>query len=252
MQWINLSKNKEDILMQIQLHLKGSKAVLRTVATAVGTALLILGAAPPPVLAHHGWDEFDTSASYYMAGTLTDVQWSSPHIMVTLEVEETAVPEGLAERTLPAGLEDIGGRDVIAAARPYTDDLDELEIELAATEVQREWGLDRELQVGEYIELVGFPSHDHDDVFRADVIFLEDGTASRQRLHVLQEFPAPAGSASPSTPQERGDEAGSEAQDFSSDPAPALMWSLVGGGAVVLIVAGVVYLKRKSRRFDDD
>jgi hypothetical protein len=33
---------------------------------------------PAPVLAHHGWNSFDTRRAYFVAGTLSRVRWATP------------------------------------------------------------------------------------------------------------------------------------------------------------------------------
>lgn len=232
-------------------------ACLRAAAASLGGAALTIGLNAPPAAAHHGWDEFDTAASYYMAGTLTEVHWGSPHIMVTLSVEEIALPDDLAGREVPDSYEEVGGREVLAAARPYAGSPgDELEIELAATEVQAQWGLDRPLRVGERIGLVGFAGHDHSGLYRADVLFLADGTASRQRLHVLQVFPTPAGEATASVaPSQDGsgtlDETAGTSRDADAGFPTALVWLLVVGGVLVVVAAGSFHLARQARRSND-
>ncbi|MEU6719678.1 DUF6152 family protein [Nonomuraea sp. NPDC046802] len=109
-----------------------------------------------PAAAHHGWEDFDTTAAYYIAGSLTDVRWGNPHVGVTLRVADTAVPPGWAERELPSELVEILGRDTMRVTRPYTGGQQELQLTLAPIEYMARWGLDRRLEKGERIEAVGF------------------------------------------------------------------------------------------------
>ena len=64
-----------------------------TPVRAVGAALLLVaallvGAVPAPALAHHGWSGYDSSTLLTLSGTITDVQYENPHVMVTLAVAE--------------------------------------------------------------------------------------------------------------------------------------------------------------------
>jgi Family of unknown function (DUF6152) len=41
-----------------------------------------------PALAHHGWSGYDSSTLLTLSGTIVDVQYENPHVMVTLDVAE--------------------------------------------------------------------------------------------------------------------------------------------------------------------
>lgn len=66
------------------------RAALATLALAM-TLLLVV--APAPVLAHHGWSGYDSSTLLTLTGTITDVQYGNPHVMVTLAVPQEAEEE---------------------------------------------------------------------------------------------------------------------------------------------------------------
>jgi hypothetical protein len=59
-------------------------------------AALLVGVVPAPAFAHHGWSGYDSSTLLTLSGTITDVQYGNPHVMVTLAVpaEEEAHEEG--------------------------------------------------------------------------------------------------------------------------------------------------------------
>jgi len=60
---------------------------------AAGAALalvvaLLVGTLPAPALAHHGWSGYDSSTLLTLTGTITNVQYENPHVMVTLAVPQ--------------------------------------------------------------------------------------------------------------------------------------------------------------------
>ena len=59
----------------------------RAVCAALALVLaLVVGAIPAPALAHHGWSGYDSSTLLTLTGTIVDVQYGNPHVMVTLAV----------------------------------------------------------------------------------------------------------------------------------------------------------------------
>ena len=55
-----------------------------------GAALLSLGLAAVPVLAHHAFSpEFDWTKPMTITGTVVDVEWKAPHAIVTVESKES-------------------------------------------------------------------------------------------------------------------------------------------------------------------
>jgi hypothetical protein len=61
-------------------------------ALALVTTLLV-AVIPAPALAHHGWSGYDSSTLLTLTGTITDVQYVNPHVMVTLAVPLEAEDE---------------------------------------------------------------------------------------------------------------------------------------------------------------
>jgi hypothetical protein len=66
----------------------------RTALVTLALAMtLLLAVAPAPVLAHHGWSGYDSGTLLTLTGTITDVQYGNPHVMVTLAVPQEAEEE---------------------------------------------------------------------------------------------------------------------------------------------------------------
>ena len=57
---------------------------------------LVVGTVATPAYAHHGWSGYDSSTLLSLSGTIVDVQYGNPHVMVTLAVpqEEEEHAEG--------------------------------------------------------------------------------------------------------------------------------------------------------------
>ena len=66
-------------------------------ASLLMVAVLAIATVPLPALAHHGWSGYDSSTLLTLSGTITDVQYGNPHVMVTLEVAEEPEDEEHAE-----------------------------------------------------------------------------------------------------------------------------------------------------------
>jgi len=65
-------------------------------ATALAAAVL-LAASPVPALAHHGWSGYDSSTLLALTGTIVDVQYGNPHVLVSLEVPSEPEEDGTIE-----------------------------------------------------------------------------------------------------------------------------------------------------------
>ncbi|MFB9463417.1 DUF6152 family protein [Streptomyces cinereospinus] len=223
---------------------------------ALGLAVVPAG----PAAAHHGWEHYDTSAAYYVSGTVTDVRWGNPHPEVTLRVEGKQVPGDWADREIPAELEDIGGRQVMEATRSYSGSSDELKLFLAPIERLSAWGMDGEVEAGEKLEVVGYLDREHDDELRPEMIVLEDGQAVRQRSVPLPVAPeaapqggdaaAPAESASGTGAGGATDDDGtsSSAASDSKDSSDATVWLVTGGAVLLLFAVGGYYVVRRANR----
>ena len=66
------------------------RAALATLALAM---TLVLAIAPTPARAHHGWSGYESGTLLTLTGTITDVQYGNPHVMVTLAVPQEAEEE---------------------------------------------------------------------------------------------------------------------------------------------------------------
>lgn len=213
-------------------------------ALALALPLALLPAAP--AAAHHGWEHYDTTTPLYASGTVTEVTWGNPHPEVTLRVDRTRVPSGWADRELPAELEEIGGREVLAATRAYPGTGERLTLVLAPIERLSAWGLEGRLETGERLEVVGYPARDHDDELRPELIVRDDGRTVRQRSVPLPEPPEPApGGASDAPAATRT--AGTPAAAPDS-PSAATVWLLTGGGFLLLLIAGGFHVIRRAGR----
>lgn len=148
--------------------------------------------APGTLLAHHGWSSFNSRYAYYIKGEITYVRWGNPHTLVTIKVDETALPEGFRDRTLPAGANEQSGLATLASARPYEGEHRELRLVLAGPGWMARWGLDRPLETGEVLEVVGFLSNAESQELRPMMFWLENGQGVWQQLTSLPTDPLPA------------------------------------------------------------
>lgn len=161
-----------------------------------GTALAAVGLLSSvtgiPALAHHGWASFNTWHAYFAAGTVTYVRWGNPHSEVRIRVERTALPAGWKQRPLPQGANERDGRATIQSARPYGGENKELHLVLAGPSWMERWGLNRQLQVGEKIEAVGFLGTAESVQFRPVMFWLENGQGVWQQLTAFPDRPEAA------------------------------------------------------------
>ncbi|MGW4027608.1 hypothetical protein ACWEEL_40765, partial [Streptomyces sp. NPDC005009] len=202
------------------------------------------------------WEHYDTSAAYYVSGTVTGVRWGNPHPEVTLRVEDKQVPDGWADREIPSDLEDIGGRQVMEATRSYSGSSGELTLFLAPIERLSAWGLEGEVEEGEKLEVVGYLDREHDDELRPELIVMEDGQAVRQRSVPLPVAPEAASEEGDATePGESGtdgsdgsDGAAPAAASESEDSSDATVWLVAGGAVLLLFVGGGYYVVRRGNR----
>jgi hypothetical protein len=162
-------------------------------AILAGIALLLLALLPAgPVSAHHGWNSFDTRRAYFASGTITLVRWGNPHSEVHLRVERTNLPANWAEWALPPGANERDGRETMASARPYAGEHKELHLVLAGPEWMARWGLNRALNVGEMIEVVGYLGAADDQDVRPVMFWVANGQGVWQQLTSFPRRPEPA------------------------------------------------------------
>ena len=55
-----------------------------------GVALLLSAALAGPALAHHSFAMFDNEHQTKIEGTVTDFQWTNPHVYIQLAVPDAA------------------------------------------------------------------------------------------------------------------------------------------------------------------
>ncbi|WBU60573.1 DUF6152 family protein [Paracoccus albus] len=157
--------------------------------TLAGTGVAV---APLAALAHHGWSSFDTSRAYYIQGTVTDVRWGNPHSEVTITVDRTELPDGFRDRPLPQGANAQEGAETMASARAYEGEHEEIHLTLAGPSWMSRWGLDRPLEAGETIEVLGYLGSADSDDLRPVMFWLEDGQGVWQQLTAFPTSPEPA------------------------------------------------------------
>ncbi|WP_052423857.1 DUF6152 family protein [Nonomuraea candida] len=198
---------------------------------------------------HHGWEDFRTERPLYVSGTVTEVRWGNPHPQVRLRVAgPVRMPPGLATRSIPAELEELGGREVLRRTRAFDGRDDEVVLILAPVERLTAWGMPDRVRQGERLEAVGYVHREHAEEFRPELLIRQDGRAIRQRSVPLPQSPPPA-PADPGTTSGSGSEAAPAAPAASggSGGARALPWFvgaglLAGGGAVA-----AVWVRRRRR-----
>ncbi|MFC7738664.1 DUF6152 family protein [Roseomonas sp. GCM10028921] len=166
------------------------KALLGGTAWAAAPLLALLPSLP--AVAHHGWGTFDTRRAYYVVGIVTSVRWGNPHSVVALRVEKADLPADWTQRELPRGADERNGRSTMASARPYVGEHQELHLVLAGPGWMERWGLNRELEVGERVETVGFLDANGGDDLRPVMFWLADGQGVWQQLTAFPQRPEPA------------------------------------------------------------
>jgi hypothetical protein len=123
---------------------------------------------------------------------VTDVHWGNPHSEVHLKVDSTALPAEWASRALPDGANETDGRATIASARPYDGGHDEIELVLAGPEWMQRWGLNRPLEKGEKVEVVGYLGSSDKQALRPVMFWLANGQGVWQQLTSFPQRPEPA------------------------------------------------------------
>jgi hypothetical protein len=78
-----------------QLELPSWTGRRRAAVVALALALtLSVVTLPVTALAHHGWSGYDSSTLLTLSGTIVDVQYVNPHVLVTLAVADEPEAEG--------------------------------------------------------------------------------------------------------------------------------------------------------------
>lgn len=158
----------------------------------LGLICLAAAGAATAAMAHHGWNSSDTRYAYYASGTVTEVRWGNPHSEVHMTIEESELPADFRSRDLPPGADETNGRATLDSARAYEGEHDELHLVLAGPSWMERWGLERPLEVGETIEVVGYLGSADDHDLRPVMFWLEDGQGVWQQLTAFPDRPEPA------------------------------------------------------------
>lgn len=90
------------------------------------------------------------------------------------------------------GADDSDGPATMASARPYDAGHDEIELVLAGPEWMRRWGLDRPLEVGAKLEVVGYLGSSDKQALRPVMFWLANGQGVWQQLPSFPQRPEPA------------------------------------------------------------
>ena len=69
----------------------------QTLLAVVLAAAVFVAPSPTPASAHHGWSGYDSSTLLALSGTIVDVQYGNPHVLVTLEVPAEPEEDGTIE-----------------------------------------------------------------------------------------------------------------------------------------------------------
>src|SRR5215469_8526042 len=75
------------------------------------TALVVFSVLPGAALAHHGGAAYDTSKMTTVIGTVTDFQFTNPHIIISMDVKDSAtgkIDKWQGELTSPNHLSRMG------------------------------------------------------------------------------------------------------------------------------------------------
>ena len=136
-------------------------------------------AAALPAWAHHGWSSFDQARPIYLEGRAVQVHWRNPHAELVLELPVSGIklPEGLAQRALPAQTAPVDGPALLKAAQLPTRKDRRWEIELAPLTRMQAWAVP-EIKSGDALALLGFAFTGEQGaaVLRVEYLFLGSKT----------------------------------------------------------------------------
>lgn len=78
-----------------QDHVTRRVAPWRATLSAFALALALqFSSAPVPAAAHHGWSGYDSNTLFGLSGTIVDVEYGNPHVVVNLEVPSEPEEDG--------------------------------------------------------------------------------------------------------------------------------------------------------------
>ncbi|MGK9050255.1 DUF6152 family protein [Neorhizobium petrolearium] len=137
----------------------------------------------PQVLAHHGWDYYDTARPIYLSGRVTAVTWRNPHPEITVENSAGALPPNWNGLPVPDELAELGFDATLQRTRPAAQ-AERWVLDLAPINRLQAWGLPREPREGDVVTAIAFPSCSEEGVARPALIVL-DGIGVRQQSVAL-------------------------------------------------------------------
>ena len=78
---------------------------LGTLAMAVTAAAVLAGAAGATAAVHHGWSHYDSSDTLDLTGTIREVRYANPHVLIRLEASSDSTKRWLAVLAPPSRME---------------------------------------------------------------------------------------------------------------------------------------------------
>ena len=110
---------------------------LGTLAMAVAAAAVLAAAAGATAAVHHGWSHYDSSDTLDLTGTIREVRYANPHVLIRLETSGDpakrwlavlAPPSRMERRGIPAGTLKTG-MEVRVVGYPHRKIADEMRAE---------------------------------------------------------------------------------------------------------------------------
>ncbi|GGI83671.1 hypothetical protein [Pseudarthrobacter scleromae] len=240
-----------------------SRGLLASAALLVTAAMALVPASP--AAAHHGWDGFETNDLVYIAGTVSSEGiWGDPHSLfdVTLDAQ---LPASTPDLPIP---EDLSGPEDsirVEAALAYDGPHDELEIIIAPPWWSSSNGLNRELEVGERFQGVGYINSTDDGLFRPVAFWYGDDNAPVNQvigntLPVRAPLPGAAQASDepadvPSTvedPVEMAPPAQGANAAADSGSEAWVVWAVFAAVVVAAAAGSVFYVRHRTRQDERD
>jgi hypothetical protein len=235
------------------------RGLLATAAVLAAAAIALLPASP--AAAHHGWDGFETNNLVYIAGTVSsEGSWGDPHSLFDVALD-TQLPASTPDLPIPEELSGPEDSIRVEAALAYDGPHDELEVIIAPPWWSSSNGLDRSLEAGERFQGVGYINSTDDGLFRPVAFWYGDDQAPVNQvigntLPVRAPLPgdAQAGDEPADAPSTAEDpvEMDPPAEDADivddSGSETRVVWAVFGVVAVVAVVGGVFYVRRRTRQ----
>jgi hypothetical protein len=142
------------------------------------TAVFSLAGVGVQAWAHHGWSSFDQDRPVYLEGTADKVRWGNPHVELELVIKPgLKLPEGLAQRAVPAQTATVDGKALLAKAVVPTRKDARWAIELAPLSRMEAWKVP-EIKNGTAVALLGFTFKEEKGqaILRSEYLWLDGQT----------------------------------------------------------------------------